>query len=96
MRVILPTLGRRVVEMSDQAAIRVGMVGGVLAAICCAAPLLAVGLPLAGFGAWLTGAGLVALPLMVAGFALVAWGVRHRRAKATGCETTIHKVGVKP
>lgn len=82
--------------MSDRAAIRVGLVGGGLAAICCAAPLLAVGLPLASFGAWLAGAGLVALPLMVAGFALVAWGVRHRRAKATGCETTIHKVGVKP
>lgn len=82
--------------MTDRAVIRAGAVGAVLAAICCAAPLLAVGLPLASLGAWLAGAGLVALPLMVAGFALVAWGVRHRRAKATGCETTIHKVGVKP
>ena len=82
--------------MSDRAAIRVGLVGGVLAAICCAAPLLAVGLPLASLGAWLAGAGLVALPLMVAGFALVARGVRRRRAKATGCKTTIQKVGVKP
>ena len=37
--------------MIDRAAIRAGMAGAVLVAICCAAPLLAVGLPLAGLGA---------------------------------------------
>jgi mercuric ion transport protein len=31
--------------MSDRALGRAGMVGAVLAAICCAVPLLAVGLP---------------------------------------------------
>lgn len=82
--------------MSDRAAIRAGMAGAVLVAICCAAPLLAVGLPLAGVGAWLAGKGLVALPLMIASFGLIAWIFRRRRAKAACCETTIHKEGVKP
>jgi mercuric ion transport protein len=41
--------------MSDRTAIRAGMAGAVLAAICCAVPLLAVGLPFAGLGAWLAG-----------------------------------------
>ncbi|NWH08361.1 MAG: mercury transport protein [Alphaproteobacteria bacterium] len=82
--------------MSDRALGRAGVVGAVLAAICCAAPLLAVGLPLAGLGAWLAGAGLVVLPLMIAGLGLVARGIHRRRARAVSCETKIHKEGVKP
>ena len=82
--------------MTDPALFRAGTIGAVLAAICCAAPLLAVGLPLAGLGAWLAGASLVLFPLMAAGIGLVAWGLHHRRAKATACETTIHKEGMKP
>lgn len=65
--------------MSDRALIRAGMAGAVLAVICCAAPLLAVSLPLAGLGAWLAGAGLVVLPLIVAGLAFIAWAIHHRR-----------------
>ena len=66
--------------MNDRTMIRAGALGAILAVICCAAPLLAVGLPLAGLGAWLAGAGLVVLPLMVACFGLIAWGIYPRRA----------------
>lgn len=48
--------------MRDRALVRAGMVGAILAAICCAAPLLAVGLPLASLSAWLAGAGPVVFP----------------------------------
>ena len=77
--------------MNDRALIRAGTVGVVLAAIRCAVPLLAAVLPLAGFAAWMAGAGLVALPLMVAGLGLLAWALHHRRTKAAGCETRTHK-----
>ncbi len=81
--------------MNDRALIRAGTVGAVLAAICCAAPLLAAGLPLAGLSAWLAGAGLAVLPLMVVGIGLV--GFHRRQAKGEGCEKTeIHKEGVRP
>ena len=80
--------------MTDRALIQAGTAGIVLAAICCAAPLIAVVLPLAGLGAWLAGTGLVVLPLMAAG--LVMWGLHRRRAKAADCETKIHREGVKP
>jgi mercuric ion transport protein len=60
-------------------------------AICCAAPLLAVGLPLAGLGGWLTGAGLVVLLLMLVVVGLVAWGVHRRWVKAVGDEAKNHK-----
>ena len=67
--------------MRDRALIHAGTAGAILAAICCAAPLLSVGIPLAGLGAWLTDPGLMVLPLIIAGLGLVAWGVHHRRAK---------------
>ena len=82
--------------MSDRAAIRAGTAGAVLAAICCAAPLLAVGLPFAGLGAWLAGNRLVVLPLMIASFVLIALIFHRRHAKAAHCETTIHKEGMNP
>lgn len=65
--------------MSNRALIRQGWLAPSSPWICCAAPLLAVSLPLAGLGAWLAGAGLVVLPLIVAGFALFAWAIHHRR-----------------
>ncbi len=81
--------------MTDSTAIRAGMAGAILAAICCAVPLLAAGLPLAGLGGWLAGAGLVVFPPTVAGFGLVAWTI-HRRAKAASCKATTNNEGVKP
>ncbi|TYK92514.1 mercury transport protein, partial [Streptococcus pyogenes] len=53
-------------------------------------------LPLAGLGAWVAGAGPVVLPLVIACFGLVAWGLHRRRARADCGETKIHKEGVKP
>jgi hypothetical protein len=44
----------------------------------------------------MAGAGLIVLPLMVAGLGLLAWVLRHRRAKAAGCKMKIHKKDVKP
>lgn len=82
--------------MSDRALVRAGIAGAILAAICCAAPLLAVSLPLAGLGSWLAGAGLVVFLPMVVGLGLVAWGIHHRRERAANCATKIHKEGVKP
>ncbi|WP_298277667.1 mercury transport protein [uncultured Bradyrhizobium sp.] len=82
--------------MNDRVLIRASTAGAVLAVICCAAPLLAGVLPLAGLGAWVAGAGLVVLPLVIACFGLVAWGIHRRRARADCGETKIHKEGVKP
>ncbi|MEH2595014.1 mercuric ion transport protein [Bradyrhizobium sp. AZCC 1577] len=82
--------------MNDHTLTRVGVAGAILAGICCAAPLLVVGLPLAGFGAWLAGAGLVIIPLMLAAIALIAWGIHHRRATAAARKSKVHEESVKP
>ena len=77
--------------MSDRAIIATGLVGTILAAICCAAPLLATVLPLAIFGAWIAHAGLVVMLLMVvASLILIAWRQHRRPTKATGCTTKTH------
>jgi mercuric ion transport protein len=81
--------------VNDRALIRAGTAGAVLAAICGTPSLLAGVLPLVGLGAWLAGAGLVVLPLVIACFDLVTWGIHRRRAKAD-CGKTKIKKGVKP
>ena len=80
--------------MGDRVLIRSGIVGAIAAAICCATPLLAVLLPLAGLGAWLAHADLVLLPLLVASLGLVAFGLYHRRGNAACREAGIRAAGV--
>jgi mercuric ion transport protein len=82
--------------VNDRALIGAGTAGAILAAICCATPLIAGVLPLAGLGAWLEGAGLVVLPLVITCFGLIAWGIYRRRARADCGETKIRNEGVKP
>ncbi|MBN9079733.1 MAG: mercury transport protein [Rhizobiales bacterium 65-79] len=82
--------------MSDRALIATGAVGALLAAACCAAPLLAAVLPLAAFGAWLAGAGLIVLVLLIVGCCgLVAWIIHRRRAKAACGATAIPQESMK-
>ncbi|KUM25589.1 mercury transport protein [Mesorhizobium loti] len=82
--------------MNDRALIRTGMAGAVIAAICCATPVLAMALPVVGLSTWLTGAGLVELSLAVACLGFVAWSVRHGRANVAFSNTKILNEGVKP
>lgn len=82
--------------MTDRVLIRASAAGAILAAICCATPLLAVVLPRAGLGAGLARADVVPLALLVAGLGLLAGGLHRRRVKAACCELEIHKEGVKP
>jgi mercuric ion transport protein len=51
--------------MKDRALIATGAVGVVLAAICCAAPVLAVTLATAGLTAWLANGAYVVIPALL-------------------------------
>jgi mercuric ion transport protein len=63
--------------MKDRALITSGAVGAVLAAICCAAPLLAVTLATAGLTAWLANGAYVLIPVLLICLAVI--GLRFRR-----------------
>jgi mercuric ion transport protein len=62
--------------------IATGAVGAILAAICCATPLLAVMLGGIGLSAWLAGADYVLMPALLAGIVLIGLGLYRRSATA--------------
>jgi len=83
--------------MNERARVRAGTVGAIVAAICCATPILAVLLPLAGQGAWLAPSGPVVILLLFACLGLVAFGFNRRRATASAqCPSTLPKQGPMP
>ncbi|GLS36652.1 hypothetical protein GCM10010869_22430 [Mesorhizobium tianshanense] len=82
--------------MNDRALLRTGAAGALIAAFCCATPILAVLLPLAGLGAWLASADMVAFSLLAGSLGLIAWGFYRRRSNAACGENKDHKESLKP
>ena len=67
--------------MRDGALITTGVVGGVLAAICCATPLLAVVFGALGLTAWLTKADYVLIPSLIICLGLIGVVLYRRRVR---------------
>lgn len=70
--------------MQDRALITTGAVGAVLAAICCATPLLAILFGAIGLTAWLAKADYVLIPALILCLGLVLFGLYRRRAHPSG------------
>ena len=64
--------------MNDRSLITTGAIGAVIAAICCATPLLAVVLGGIGLTAWLANADYIVMPVLILGLALVGLGLYRR------------------
>jgi mercuric ion transport protein len=62
----------------DRTLIATGIVGAAAAAVCCATPLLAVGLGAVGLTAWLAKADIVVIPAFVLCAGLIAFGLYRR------------------
>ena len=71
--------------MKDRALITAGAAGAVLAAICCAAPMLAVTLGTAGLTAWLANGAYVFIPVLLVCLALIGLRFLRRRTAAPRC-----------
>jgi mercuric ion transport protein len=65
--------------MQDRTLIATGAIGAVLAAICCATPLLVIVFGAVGLTAWLAKADYVLIPALILCLALVAFGLHRRR-----------------
>lgn len=66
--------------MQDRTLIATGAFGSALAAICCATPVLAIGLGAVGLSAWLAAADYILIPIFVISLGLVWLGFYRRRA----------------
>lgn len=69
--------------MSDGKLIWTGIVGSVVAAICCFTPVLVLGLAALGLSAWISGLDYVLFPTLAMFLGVIAFGL-WRRAKRRG------------
>jgi mercuric ion transport protein len=64
--------------MRDRTLLTTGVVGAVVAAVCCATPLLAVVFGAVGLTAWLTKADYVVIPVLILSVGLIGLSVYHQ------------------
>ena len=67
--------------MRDSTLITTGAVGAVLAAICCATPLLVVVLGAIGLTGWLAKADYIVIPTLILCLGLIVFGLYRRRLR---------------
>lgn len=67
--------------MRDLTLIRTGVLGSVVAAICCATPLLAIVFGSIGLAAWVAKADYVLIPALIVCLGLVWFGIYRLRFK---------------
>jgi mercuric ion transport protein len=71
--------------MKDRTITRAGIVGAVVAAICCFTPILVIGLGAVGLSAWLGWLDYVLLPTLFLALGLIAYGLWRQRRAAECC-----------
>ena len=74
--------------MNDRSLIATGGIAAVLAAICCATPILAILLGGIGLTAWIARADYVVMPVLAMGVALVGFGLYRRQSSACAAKET--------
>lgn len=70
--------------MKDATIIKTGVIGTVIAAICCFTPVLVIGLGVVGLSAWLGWLDYVLLPALATFIGITAYGL-WRRQQAIAC-----------
>jgi mercuric ion transport protein len=74
--------------MTDSVLIKAGIVGAVIAAICCATPVLVIALGALGLSALTGYLDIVLLPVLALSIGMIAFGVYKRRQSAAACCAT--------
>ena len=73
--------------MKDASILKTGIVGSVIAAICCATPVLVIALGAVGLSAWLGWTDYVLLPALAIFLGMTAYGLWRRQRTAACCAT---------
>ncbi|GAB4365936.1 MAG: hypothetical protein Kow00114_23530 [Kiloniellaceae bacterium] len=75
--------------MKDATILKTGVVGAIVAAICCATPAMVLVLGALGLSAWVGGLDYVLLPALALFLGLTAYGLWRRNRAAACCDTNI-------
>lgn len=75
--------------MKDATILKTGIVGAVIAAICCATPVLVIALGAVGLSAGVGGLDYVLLPALALFIGMTAYGLWRQRRAAACCDTDI-------
>jgi mercuric ion transport protein len=73
--------------MKDMTILKTGIIGSIIAAICCATPILVIVLGAVGLSAWLGWIDYVLLPALVLFLGITAYGLWHRQRTPACCAT---------
>lgn len=73
--------------MKDATILKTGIIGSVIAAICCATPLLVIALGAIGLSAWVGWLDYVLLPALAIFVGITAYGLWRRNRAAACCAT---------
>lgn len=72
--------------MDSRTLLKTGVVGTVIAAVCCATPVLAVLLGALGLSAWAGGIDYVLIPALIAFVGVTIYALWRRRSEAASCK----------
>lgn len=72
--------------MDNRTLLKTGIAGSVIAAICCATPILVILLAAVGLSAWVGWLVYVLIPALVIFVGITIYALRRRRAEAACCE----------
>jgi len=75
--------------MKDMTILKTGIVGSIIAAICCATPILVIVLGAIGLSAWLGWIDYALLPALVLFLGLAAYGLWRRQRAVVCCATEL-------
>lgn len=75
--------------MKEATILKTGVIGAVIAAICCATPVLVIAFGALGLSAWVGGLDYVLQPALAVFLGLTAYGLWQRNRAAACCDTNI-------
>jgi mercuric ion transport protein len=82
--------------MNDSTLIKTGAMGAVVAAVCCATPVLVITLGVVGLSALTGYLDYVLLPVLAICIGMIAFGVYRRRQSAAACCTSERTKTITP
>jgi mercuric ion transport protein len=75
--------------MDNRTLLKTGIAGSVIAAVCCATPVLVIALGVVGLSAWVGWLDYVLIPALVIFIGITIYAWRRRRLEAACCEVEI-------